>query len=108
MRFRACSLPGLARYRAPAEPPYQRLTMFNRHDLADAAGAILLQKAERRFEGLVAQHGVSNPSELPTALQERILHSAIVETAAATFPTANIEMLKHGFRSCAHSAFRRA
>jgi hypothetical protein len=79
--------------------------MFNRHGLADAAGAILFQKAERRFEGLLAQHGVSNPSELPTALQERILQRAIVETAAATFPTANIEMLKHGFRSHAHSAF---
>ena len=79
--------------------------MFNRHGLADAAGAILLQKAERRFEGLLAHHGVSNPSKLPTALQEQILQRAIVATAAATFPTANIEMLKHGFRSCAHSAF---
>jgi hypothetical protein len=62
--------------------------MFNRHDLADAAGAILFQKAERRFKGLLAQHGVSNPSELPTALQEQILQRAIVETTAATFPTA--------------------
>ena len=79
--------------------------MFNRHGLADAAGAILFQKAERRFGGLLAQHGVSNPSELPTALQEQILQRAIVETAAATFPTANIEMLNHGFRSSAHSAF---
>ena len=79
--------------------------MFNSHGLADAAGAILFQKAERRFEGLLAQHGVSNPSELPTALQEQILQRAIVETAAATFPTANIEMLSHGYRSHAHSAF---
>jgi hypothetical protein len=82
------------------KPPYQRLTMFNRHGLADAAGAILFQKAERHFEGLLAQHGVSNPSE-----QEQILQRAIVETTAATFPTANIEMLSHGFRSHAHSAF---
>ena len=78
--------------------------MFNRHGLADAAGAILFEKAERHFEGLLAQHGVSNPSELPTAPQEQ-LQRAIVETTAATFPTANIEMLSHGFRSHAHSAF---
>jgi hypothetical protein len=79
--------------------------MFNRHALADQAGAILFAKAEPRLNALLAEHGASDPSELPLAVQGEILQRAVVETAAANFPAANIEMLRHGFGSFAHPAF---
>jgi hypothetical protein len=79
--------------------------MINPYALADKAGAILLQKVEQRLEALLAEHGASDPGELSRALQSQLLRSAILETAAANFPAANLEMLKHGFRSFTHSAF---
>jgi hypothetical protein len=79
--------------------------MFNRHGLADMAGAILLAKAEPRLEALLAEYGASDPGELPPALQSQLFQRAILETAAASFPAANLEILKHGFQSFAHSAF---
>jgi hypothetical protein len=79
--------------------------MFNSATLAEKASTILIEKTERRLEALLAQHGVSDPGELPRALQSQLLQSAIFETAAATFPSGNLEMLKHGFQSFAHPAF---
>jgi hypothetical protein len=79
--------------------------MPNPHALADKVGVILLQKVERRLEALLAEHGASDPGELPRALQGQLLRRAILETAGANFPAANLEMLKHGFRSFAHPAF---
>jgi len=79
--------------------------MFNDHALADCAGAILIEKAERRLDALLAEHGVSDPKELPPATAFEIFQRAVIETAAATFPAANVEMLKHNCRSFGHSAF---
>jgi hypothetical protein len=79
--------------------------MSDRHALADEVGAILFEKADRRLEALLTEHGASDPGELSRALQSQLLQRAILETAAADFPAANLEMLKHGFRSFTHSAF---
>jgi hypothetical protein len=79
--------------------------MFNRHGLAYAAGAILIENTERRLEALLAEHGASDPGELPRSLQRQVMQRAILETAAANFPAAKLDMLKHGLRSFAHSAF---
>ena len=82
--------------------------MFQCNPLAEKASAILFEKAEQRLEGLLAEHGARDPGELPAPLQLQLLESAIVGTAATTFPTGNLEMLKHGFRSFTHSAFASA
>jgi len=80
--------------------------MFNHDTLADNAGAILLDKTEQHLAALLAEHEVSDPGGLSRALQSQLLQRAILETAATTFPTANLEMLKHGFRSfCGGSGF---
>ena len=79
--------------------------MFTTDSLADAAGAILFEKAERRLEALLAEHGAADPGELEPALRSRLFQRAFVETAAANFPTANLELLKHGLRSSTHAGF---
>jgi hypothetical protein len=79
--------------------------MFDSDTLAEKAGAILFEKTERRLEALLAQHNASDPAQLSRSLQGQLLQRAVIETAAATFPTANLEMLKHGFRSFTHPAF---
>jgi hypothetical protein len=79
--------------------------MFCSDTLAEKASAILIEKTERRLAALLAEHGVSDPGELSRALQSQLLRSAIFEAAAATFPSAILEMLKHGFQSFAHPAF---
>jgi hypothetical protein len=79
--------------------------MFTSDALADAAGKILFEKTERRLEALLAEHGASDPSELPRAVQSQLLLRATLETAAANFPAANLDTLKHGFQSFLHSAF---
>jgi hypothetical protein len=79
--------------------------MFKPDPLAEMASAILFEKTERRLEALLAEHGASDPGELPLARQSQLLQSAIIEAAAANFPAANLEMMKHGFRSFTHSAF---
>jgi hypothetical protein len=65
---------------------------------------MLFDKVERRLEALLAEHGVSNPDELPRSLQWQLLQQASVE-AAANFPTANLAMMRHQLRSFGHSAF---
>ena len=82
--------------------------MFQCNPLAEKASAILFEKAEQRLEGLLAEHGARDPGELPAPLQLQLLESAIVGTAANTFPTGNLEMLKHGFHGFAHPAFASA
>jgi hypothetical protein len=82
--------------------------MFAPDTLADKAGAILIEKTEQRLEALLAEHGVSDPGELSSALQSQLLQRATMEAAAANFPAANLEMLKHGFRSFFHPAFAAA
>jgi hypothetical protein len=79
--------------------------MFNSDTLANTASAILFAKAGRRLETLLAEHGASRPGELPGPLQSQLLQRAILETAAANFPAANLQQMDHGFRSFAHSAF---
>ncbi len=79
--------------------------MLNSDILATAAGTILIEKTERRLEALLAEHGASGPGELPRPLQGQLLQRAILETAATSFPAANLDMLRHGFRSFSHSAF---
>jgi hypothetical protein len=79
--------------------------MFTTDTLAAKAGAILFAKAGECFEALLAEHGVSDPDELPPALQSHLLQRAVIETAAVHFPTGNLEMLKHGFQSFTHPAF---
>jgi hypothetical protein len=81
--------------------------MFDQHALADEAGAILFEKVERRLEALLAEHGASVPGELPPALQGQLLQDALVDTAAASFPTTDIDMLKHGLQSFTMQPFLR-
>ena len=79
--------------------------MIKPDTLADKAGAILLEKTERRLEALLAKNEASDPGELPSARQSQLMQSAVLGTAAVDFPAANLEMLNHGFRSFLHSAF---
>jgi hypothetical protein len=79
--------------------------MLNSDTQAKKAGAILFEKAERRLKALLAEHGVADPGELEPALRSRLFQRAFVETAAANFPRANLELLKHGLRSSTHSGF---
>ena len=79
--------------------------MLNRHALADKAGALLIEKADRRFDVLLAERGVSDPRKLPRHLQVDILRRAMLEAAVENFPTANLEALDHGARSFSHPAF---
>ena len=79
--------------------------MFAPDTLAAKASTILIEKTEHRLEALLAEHGTFDPNELPRALQFELLQQAIMEAAAANFPTANLQMLKHGFHSFAHPAF---
>jgi hypothetical protein len=80
-------------------------TMFDRHAFADRVGALFFQKVEPRLAALLAEHGASHPGELPRAILGEIMRRAVVETAAANFPEANLEALGHGFQSFAHPAF---
>ena len=92
--------------------------MFNRHALAGEVGPRLienvdghsealhaLEKVERRLEALLAEHGVSDPSELPRAVQLEILRRAMLDTAVTHFPMADLETLDHHARSLPHPAF---
>jgi hypothetical protein len=79
--------------------------MFNRHALADKAGALLFEKADRRFDVLLAERGVSDPRELPRDLQVDIIRRAMIEAAVENFPTADLEILDHHTRSLTHPAF---
>jgi hypothetical protein len=79
--------------------------MFQTDILAEKASTILLEKTEQRLEALLAEHGAQDPGEPPRAVQLRLVEGAMLEVAATTFPTGNLEMLKHGFRSVAHPAF---
>ena len=78
--------------------------MFTSDTLADAAGAILIEKTEERLRALPADHGASQPDELPRSVQAELLRRATVETAAVNFPTANLDQLDHGSRSFTHPA----
>jgi hypothetical protein len=79
--------------------------MFNCHAMPHKVSALAFEKIERRLEALLAEHGVSEPSELSPTLQCEVLRRAIPETAAVNFPTANLKALDHGTRSFAHPVF---
>jgi len=66
--------------------------MFNSDTLATKAGAILIEKTERRLDALLAEHGASDPSELPRAVQGQLLQRATLETAATNFPAGNLKI----------------
>jgi len=82
--------------------------MFNRHAFAGAAGALLLEKARFRLKALFAEYGTFDASEPPRAVQSEIFRRAIVESAAANFPTATLQLLSHGLKSFDHPAFAAA
>src|SRR5215831_17094905 len=82
--------------------------MFATDTLAAEASAILIERTERRLEALLAEHGASDPNELPHALQFQLLQRAIIEAAATDFPATNLEMLQHGLHSFTHPAFKTA
>ena len=79
--------------------------MFDRYALADAACAILMQEVGSRLNAILAEHRVSNPSQLPRGVVDEVIERAIVETAVARLPTANLEALRHGCKSFTHPAF---
>ena len=79
--------------------------MTDRHAFADAAGAILMKMAETRLTALLAEYGVADRRELPLSIQNEVLQRAVVGTAAANFPTANLEAVARGIESFAHPAF---
>src|ERR1700730_5682809 len=78
--------------------------MIDRHAFADRIGAPLFETAETRMGPLLAEYGVSHPRDLPRAVAGEIFARAVVETAAADFPTADLEQLAHGSRAFAHPA----
>jgi thiamine pyrophosphate-dependent acetolactate synthase large subunit-like protein len=83
----------------------RRVTIRRRHQghaLADKAGALLFEKADRRFDVLLAERGVSDPRELPRDLQVDILRRVMLEAAVENFPTADLEILDHHTRSLTH------
>src|SRR5690349_2491540 len=82
--------------------------MPNDCDLADTAAAILFEKAEPRLNALLAAHDASHAEQLPEAMSREIFRRALVETAAADFPCADLEALSHGIQSFTHSAFSAA
>jgi hypothetical protein len=61
--------------------------------------------AEQRLAALMAKHGAQHPRELPRPLQNELAERALLEAAVTISPTANLEGLKHGFRSALHPAF---
>ena len=79
--------------------------MFQSDPLAEKASTIIFQNTEQHLEALLAEHGVRDPSELPKPLQLQLLERAMIGAAATTFPTGNLQMLQHGFRSITHPAF---
>ena len=82
--------------------------MFQSAPLAERASAILFQNTEQQLEALLAEHGARDLSELPRPLQLQLLESAMIGAAATSFPTGDLEMLQHGFRSVTHPAFHDA
>jgi hypothetical protein len=79
--------------------------MSSEHAFAAAAGAALMQKAEGRLKALLAEFGVSDPSELSPSEAREILSRAVIEASGANFPSANLKLLAHYARSFAHPAF---
>ena len=79
--------------------------MSDKHAFADEVGALLFQIADPRMHALLAAHGATDLSELPRGVVGEILRQAVIETAAANFPTANLTALDHGYRSFVHPAF---
>jgi hypothetical protein len=74
--------------------------MLNDYDLA-----ILFEKAELRLSTLLAEHDALDAERLPEAVSREIFRRALVETAAADFPCADLEALSHGIQSILY-AFR--
>jgi hypothetical protein len=79
--------------------------MSNDHDLAESAAAILFQKAEVRFNALLAEHSGMQVEQLPQSVSREILRRALVDTAATDFPCADLDALSHGIQSFTHPAF---
>jgi hypothetical protein len=78
--------------------------MSNDYDLADTTAAILFEKAEPRFNALLAKHSALHAEQFPDSVSREIFRCALVETAAADFPCADLEALSHGIQSFTHPA----
>jgi hypothetical protein len=75
------------------------------HTPADLVVSIFCQDAQRRLKSLLAEHGASEPGEVPVGVQKEILRRAAVEAVAANFPAVNPDVVDHSFRSFLHPAF---
>lgn len=79
--------------------------MPNHQDLGIYAASVLFEKAEPRLRELLRQRGANSPRDVPQEVAANIFQQAIIETAGAHFPTAQLDALSHGFKSFFHPAF---
>jgi hypothetical protein len=79
--------------------------MSDRNAFADAARAPLFERAEARFNSLLAEKGASHPTDVSVAVGRRLFRRAVVETAAANFQGTDAECLARGSQSFTHPAF---
>lgn len=79
--------------------------MLDPHGFALQAGGLLFERAGRRLDVLLREHGVSDPLDLPDHVAAEFMRRALIETAALHSPTANLRAMDHGFRSFTHPAF---
>ncbi len=79
--------------------------MSKNHDPAETVTRLLIEKAEPRFNALIAQHHSSTSAELPESMSTEMLRRAFVETAAVEFPGADLEQLGHAIKFLTNPAF---
>jgi hypothetical protein len=79
--------------------------MIDRNAFADSARAPLFERAEARFNSLLAEKGASHPTDVSVAVGRRLFSRAVVETAAANFQGTDAECLARGSQSFTHPAF---
>jgi hypothetical protein len=79
--------------------------MFDRNAFAVSARAPLFERAEARFNSLLAERGASHPTEVSVAVGRQLFDRAVVETAAADFQGTDVECLARVIQSFTHPAF---
>jgi len=79
------------------------MTEFDEVTLAafDAA----MQRAEPKLKAALKARGVSSPDELPPEVARQVFQEALVQTAAESFPNAQIDALNHGLTAFQHPLF---
>jgi hypothetical protein len=74
------------------------------HTLADVGASMFYKELVRRVAPLLAEHGASEPGELPAAVRRECL-CRVVQSLAANFPAVNPQAVDHVLASVFHPAF---